>query len=178
MGKFNRGSSSPVAPVAQPMMPVAQHQMQPGMMQPGMAPMSDKVAKLKELKELLDAGVLTQEEFDAQKKVVLEATTAIMPVQPGMIQARPPPPGCPPGGSYQMVKYCGPQTKQSADCLAITGLLLLPAMGVGIWCFIFSACARADPKDEKELYVLGGTYYTLNGTIDTNVGAQGGGRKR
>lgn len=31
------------------------------------------VAKLKELKELLDAGVLTQAEFDAEKKALLEA---------------------------------------------------------------------------------------------------------
>ena len=29
--------------------------------------MSDKAAKLKELKELLDSGVLTQAEFDAEK---------------------------------------------------------------------------------------------------------------
>ena len=30
------------------------------------------VARLKGLKELLDGGVLTQEEFDAQKKEILE----------------------------------------------------------------------------------------------------------
>ena len=58
-------------------MPVAQHQMQPGMMQPGMAPMSDKVAKLKELKELLDAGALTQEEFDIEKKKILAGPSGV-----------------------------------------------------------------------------------------------------
>ena len=34
---------------------------------------SGKVPRLMELKELLDGGVLTQEEFDAQKKAILEA---------------------------------------------------------------------------------------------------------
>lgn len=33
---------------------------------------NDKIKKLKELKELLDSGTLTQEEFDAEKKKVLE----------------------------------------------------------------------------------------------------------
>ena len=39
--------------------------------------MSGTIAQLKELKELLDGGVLTQDEFDAQKSVIL---------QPGMMQ--------------------------------------------------------------------------------------------
>lgn len=33
----------------------------------------DNVTKLKELKELMDAGVLTQEEFDAQKEKILNS---------------------------------------------------------------------------------------------------------
>lgn len=33
----------------------------------------DSVTKLKELKELMDAGVLTQEEFDAQKEKILNS---------------------------------------------------------------------------------------------------------
>ena len=32
--------------------------------------MSDTISKLKDLKELLDAGALTQDEFDAQKAVI------------------------------------------------------------------------------------------------------------
>ena len=39
------------------------------------------LTQLKELKELLDGGVLTQEEFDAQKKVILEGSAGIKPVQ-------------------------------------------------------------------------------------------------
>ena len=38
--------------------------------------MADKVGKLKELKELLDAGALTQDEFDSQKKIVLAKPAA------------------------------------------------------------------------------------------------------
>ena len=53
--------------------------------------MSDVVEKLKQLKELLDDGVLTQEEFDAQKKQVLATPTPVqgnqVPVaQPQMMQ--------------------------------------------------------------------------------------------
>ena len=45
--------------------------------------MEGKLEKLKSLKELLDAGVLTQEEFTTQKKLVLEEnnTPAIQPAQ-------------------------------------------------------------------------------------------------
>ena len=51
-------------------------QMQPQVAVPVAAPISyneDKFARLKELKGLLDSGVLSQEEFDAQKKAVLGA---------------------------------------------------------------------------------------------------------
>ena len=60
--------------------------------------MSGTIEQLKELKELLDQGVLTQEEFDAQKKEILEKpkTTQVAPepaivaqpatMQPGMMQ--------------------------------------------------------------------------------------------
>lgn len=36
------------------------------------APAKSKVEQLRELKELLDEGILTQEEFDAEKKAILE----------------------------------------------------------------------------------------------------------
>ena len=39
--------------------------------------MSDKVAKIKELKELLDCGALTQEEFDGEKTKVLAGGGAV-----------------------------------------------------------------------------------------------------
>ena len=46
----------------------------------------DKVAKLKDLKELLDAGVLTQEEFEAQKRMTIGAGTRTAQANPVMMQ--------------------------------------------------------------------------------------------
>ena len=60
MKKAN-GATSAVQGVAMPAQPAVQSQPQ----------QQGKTAKLKELKELLDAGVLTQDEFDSQKKEVL-----------------------------------------------------------------------------------------------------------
>ena len=96
-------------------------------------------------------------------------------VAPGMMgNQRPPPPGCPPGGQFLMVKYEGPKTQKyqqsySRTC-CIIGTLLVPAFGAGIICCLCAACPPPDLKDEKEVYQVGGTYYTLNGTVDTNVG--------
>ena len=56
--------------------------------------MSDTISKLKDLKELLDGGALTQDEFDAQKAVLLgnskitQVAPAPVVVQPGMMQTR------------------------------------------------------------------------------------------
>jgi len=186
---------------------------------------------LLELKQLQDAGVLSQEEFDAQKASILAAAkqassikanqvapepVAVMPTQaayhtqpvmpaqagyatqpvqagyavqplaaqPAGFQERPPPPGAPPGGTYKMVHYVGPQTQQAGLCCCIIGFLLI--IGPGICCIIAGAFAGAEPKDQKEVYAViqGGeeTYYSLNGTIDTKVGPeccgapQGGGK--
>ena len=41
--------------------------------------MSDTVAKLKGLKELLDSGVLTQAEFDAEKAKILAGSAPVAP---------------------------------------------------------------------------------------------------
>ena len=61
-----------VAPlaVAPPVVPMTS----PGVMAPPLAEpkKQDKVALLKEIKELLDDGALTQAEFDAQKKKILD----------------------------------------------------------------------------------------------------------
>lgn len=145
------------------MMPVPQPQAQP----------VDKVAKLKELKELLDTGVLSQEEFDAEKKKVLEVpATEIQPVmahpgmsnmlQPGMM--RPPPPGCPTGGEYVRVRYSGPATQNAKGIRCILGFVIPPLAP----CCWLGACLMDSlaPKDIKEVYQLGGTYYTMNGTVD------------
>ena len=185
--------------------------------------MSGTIEQLKELKDLLDQGVLTQEEFDGQKKAILEKPkiTQVSPepvivaqpatmqpgmmmqpgmsqpgmmqpgmmhpgmmqpgmmqpgmMQPGMMMAnggmmRPPPPGCPPGGQYVMVKWCGPQTHQGAECMKLAGCIMLPAWGVGLICCFIACCMENDPKDEKEVYKLGDQHYTLNGTLDERVG--------
>ena len=44
--------------------------------------MSDTVAKLKGLKELLDSGVLTQAEFDAEKAKILSGSAPVAPAAP------------------------------------------------------------------------------------------------
>ena len=83
---------------------------------------------------------------------------------------RPPPPGCPPGGQYVMVKWCGPQTQQGAECMKLAGCIMLPAWGVGLICCCIACAMENDPKDEKEVYKLGDQHYTLNGTLDERVG--------
>ena len=96
-------------------------------------------------------------------------------VAPGMMgNQRPPPPGCPPGGQFLMVKYEGPKTQKyqqaySRTC-CIIGTLLVPAFGAGIICCLLVGWPPVPLKDEKEVYQVGGTYYSLNGRVDTNVG--------
>ena len=41
--------------------------------------MSDKAAKLREFKELLDSGVLSQAEFDAEKAKILAGSDSVAP---------------------------------------------------------------------------------------------------
>ena len=96
-------------------------------------------------------------------------------VAPGMMgNQRPPPPGCPPGGQYLMVKYVGPATQQAQQnhgiFCCIAGTLFI--IGPGIICCILAAFPPQDLKDEKEVYQVGGRYYSQNGTVDTNVGHQ------
>ena len=152
------------------------------------------LAKLEKLADMKSKGILTEEEFAQQKAAVLggsgNASNRVAPapgmmmqpimMQPGMMgNQRPPPPGCPPGGQFLMVKYKGPATQQAqqhhASTCCIIGTLFLPAMGAGIICCLFAGCPPEDLKDEKEVYQVGGTYYTLNGTVDTNVGPAGAG---
>ena len=96
-------------------------------------------------------------------------------VAPGMMgNQRPPPPGCPPGGQFLMVKYEGPKTQKyqqsySRTC-CIIGTLLVPAFGAGIICCLLVGWPPVPLKDEKEVYQVGGRYYSLNGRVDTNVG--------
>ena len=44
--------------------------------------MSDKAAKLSEFKELLDSGVLSQAEFDAEKAKILAGSDSAAPAAP------------------------------------------------------------------------------------------------
>ena len=162
--------------------------------------------QLKELKALLDDGVLSQAEFDEQKKAVLAAPTPVkgnqiapepavgtqMMQQPQMmvapIQAMPaghpsvrhPPPGVAEGGQYIMVKYSGPETQKAATFCCILGwILVVPTMGAGLCCIIAGALTDCDPKDEKEVYKLGGNYYSLNGTPENlRAPKEGGGHKK
>ncbi len=47
--------------------------------------MSDKAAKLREFKELLDSGVLSQAEFDAEKAKILAGSDSVAPAAPQAI---------------------------------------------------------------------------------------------
>ena len=137
------------------------------------------LAKLEKLADMKSKGILTEEEFAQQKAAVLSGEIVspkqVAPVmmQPGMMgNQRPPPPGCPPGGQFLMVKYRGPVTQQAqqhhSSMCCIIGILCANPI-----CCLCAACPPPDLKDEKEVYQVGGTYYTLNGTVDTNVGPAG-----
>ena len=65
----NIAPSGTVQGVAMPAQPGVQSQPQPAVQ--SQPQQQGKAAQLKELKELLDAGALTQDEFDSQKKEVL-----------------------------------------------------------------------------------------------------------
>jgi len=139
--------------------------------------------QLKELKELLDGGVLTQGEFDEQKTAILEKSKVAetqpaqpaISMQPGMsptgMMQKPPPPGCPTGGAWRMVKWNGPQTQQQQQCMALIGLLFLPAFGAGLICCCIAGAI--EPQDDKEVYSVNGLNYTPNGILDENVGSKG-----
>ena len=49
--------------------------------------MSDKAAKLREFKELLDSGVLSQAEFDSEKAKILAGSGSVAPAAPHVAPA-------------------------------------------------------------------------------------------
>ena len=63
--------------------------------------------------------------------------------------------------------------EKHTECCCILGFIFIMGFGAGIICCLFAGCPPEDLKDEKEVYQVGGTYYTLNGTVDTNVGPAG-----
>ncbi len=67
MGFMGMGMNMVGAGVAGLQQPVGGQMQQPQQPQQQAAPAEDPVAKLKQMKELLDAGIVTQEEFDAAK---------------------------------------------------------------------------------------------------------------
>ena len=122
------------------------------------------LAKLEKLAEMKSKGILTEEEFAQQKAAVLggsasnqvaDAPGGIQPImmQPGMMgNQRPPPPGCPPGGQFLMVKYKGPMTQQAQQSHSTFCCILGILCGNPICC-LCAACPPPDLKDEKDLRV-------------------------
>ena len=105
MGKLSktrgarRGGNAHPQPHPPPVQAMQPAMMQPAMMQPAMtqpASGGDKIAKLQQLAQLKDAGLLTQEEFEQQKAVVLSGSDAVaiqpvaasMPMQVQPVQAK------------------------------------------------------------------------------------------
>ena len=128
--------------------------------------------QLEKLASMKDRGILTEAEFATQKAALLGAS--VIMAQPAGINQRPPPPGCPPGGKFMMVKYHGPVTQQAQQSHGTT-CCIIGILCANPICCLLAGCPPQDLKDEKEVYQVGGTYYTLNGTVDTNVGPAGAG---
>ena len=166
---------------AQMMQQQAQQMQAPVPMQAPPANAADNIAKLTDLKGLLDAGVLTQEEFDVQKKQILAGggdpvatpvmqpamQPAMQPVQPMMpiqpVQA--PIPGAMPRPPHVPANAIGPvPDKWHGQTTGIIRLILF-CMGPGCWicCCAIAAGEGLDnrmvwigPSGEKYLYPTGG----------------------
>jgi len=127
--------------------------------------MSDTVAKLKGLKELLDSGVLTQAEFDAEKAKVLAGSASVAPAAPpvapaahqAMVRVSPgsvPCPTNPAATGPTTEKWHGPNTQMARLALCCLGwwpCCCLIAAGPGlddrqVW---------TGPAGEKYLYPTG-----------------------
>ena len=156
--------------------------------------MSGTIAQLKEIKELLDGGVLTQQEFDAQKTLILEkpkitqvapapvAPAPVAPVvgqpammqagmmQPGMMQPgmQPNKPANVPLGARGPITetYHGPNT--DAFC-CIMFLIGCPC----IWCPLAARCGPG--MDERDVWIgpNGEKYKHPTGELIPNDGRGG-----
>ena len=75
--------------------------------------MSDTVAKLKGLKELLDSGVLTQAEFDAEKAKILAGSGSVAPAaQQAIVRGAQVQPGVVPKPAHVHPAAIGPTTEK------------------------------------------------------------------
>ena len=125
--------------------------------------MSDKAAKLREFKELLDSGVLSQAEFDAEKAKILAGSGSVAPaaqqaiVRGAQVQAQPgsvPCPTNPAATGPTTEKWHGPNTQMARTLMFFGGCWLcccLIAAGPGlddrqVW---------TGPAGEKYLYPTG-----------------------
>ena len=123
---------------------------------------SDKAAKLKELKELLDSGVLTQAEFDAEKAKILAGGAPVAPAaQQAMVRGQVHP-GVVPKPAHVNPAAIGPTTeKWHGPNTQMARLLCTLGMCWPCCCLIAAGPGLDDrqvwtgPAGEKYLYPTG-----------------------
>ena len=122
--------------------------------------MSDKAAKLKELKELLDSGVLTQAEFDAEKAKILAGGAPVAPAAPqAMVRVSP---GVVPKPAHVHPAAIGPTTEKWHGPNTQMARTLMFFGGCWLCCCLIAAGPGLDdrqvwtgPAGEKYLYPTG-----------------------
>ena len=128
--------------------------------------MSDTVAKLKGLKELLDSGVLTQAEFDAEKAKVLAGSAPVAPAaQQAMVRGQAQvqvSPGVVPKPAHVHPAAIGPTTEKWHGPDTSIARFLCCIFGGWLCCCLIAAGPGLDdrqvwtgPAGEKYLYPTG-----------------------
>ena len=126
------------------------------------AVMSDMAAKLKELKELLDSGVLTQAEFDAEKAKVLAGSAPVAPAAQQAIVRGQVHPGVVPKPAHVHPAAIGPTTEKWHGPNTQMARLLCCLLWQWPCCCLIAAGPGLDdrqvwtgPAGEKYLYPTG-----------------------